>query len=295
MKKRTALIIMLSLFFRYQDIRAHNVLVNSLGQSQNPSLIEEQNKQILIAILVALVPVIVAFSFIVFLLYRQKREAHFRQVQLRLELDKSELEKKALRAQVNPHFVFNCLNSIQQYIHKNEPDMAENYLVKFSRLIRLVLENSTYAMVQMEDDLKALELYIQLEQLRLNHSFAYNIDTENVDIENVYIPPLLIQPFVENAIWHGITGLRERGSINIDIFMEGEVLTCIIEDNGKPKEYKSNQGTKSKSMGLDLIRKRLDLLQNLHGTRYDFSIEDRIDKHQHQSGKRVRLTLPYEQ
>ena len=245
---------------------------------------------LLVTSLIVLVPVMLAFAFIVFLLYRQKRESHFRQAQLQLELEKSALEMNALRAQVNPHFIFNCLNSIQEFVHKHEAALAEKYLVKFSRLIRLVLENSTYAMVSMEDDLRALELYIQMEQLRLNHAFQYAIDTTGLDLDNLSIPPLLVQPFVENAIWHGLSNRKSDGKLVIRFSLQDDNLVCDVEDNGCPKNNRPNINGKSKSMGLGLIRKRLDLLGRTYKRDYCFTIDDQHGG----NGKRIHIELPFE-
>ncbi|MFA0964528.1 sensor histidine kinase [Roseivirga sp. BDSF3-8] len=239
--------------------------------------------------LLASVPIVVASFFIVFLLYRQKREAHFRQVQLQTELERADLEMQALRAQVNPHFIFNCLASIQHYIHRHESDLAEGYLVKFSRLIRLVLENSTQAMVPMEDDLEALDLYIQMEQLRLNNSFTYTIDTDGLDTELLYIPPLLIQPFVENAIWHGLAH-TEAGHIRISFRLDGPTLSCFIADDGKPGEGPAPEhAAKNKSMGTALITRRLELYKKLHDRAYHFTMSDLEGQ-----GKQIELTIPHE-
>lgn len=248
----------------------------------------KEQETLFIAVIAALIPVIVAFSFIVFLFYRQRREAHFRQEKLQYQLDKSEMEMRALRAQVNPHFVFNCLNSILQYVQQNETELASSYLVRFSRLIRLVLENSTYSMAPLEDDLKALELYLEMEKLRLNHSFEYHIKLDNIEAHTISVPPLLIQPFVENSIWHGLANHGSGGKIDIQLCMENERLFCSIEDNGADKKPNTDRGFKTKSMGLELISRRLDLYENLHKERYTFSIESLSQ------GTRVKLELPYE-
>ncbi len=275
------------LFLFYQE--------NSNQDSSAVNLQEAYDQQLFISVGAALVPVVLAFSFIIFLFYRQRREAHFRQVELAYQLDKSDLEMKALRAQVNPHFIFNCLNSIQHFIHKNESELAENYLTKFSRLIRLVLENSTHTMVPIEDDIKALDLYIQMEQLRLNHSFDYTIDSENIDISDLYIPPLLIQPFVENSIWHGLTNMPENGNVTISLKLKQQVLKCTIEDNGvKVSSQKAIDSIKSKSLGLELIQQRLNLFKGKNDLDYYFTIKDRVGTDGDLIGKCVELILPFE-
>ena len=106
---------------------------------------------------------------------------------------------------MNPHFIFNSLNSVNDYIDKNDTGTASGYITKFAKLMRMILENSEQKEVTLEDDLKALELYMQLEALRLKNKFTYEIKVdENIDCENTLVPPLILQPFVENSIWHGI-------------------------------------------------------------------------------------------
>ena len=244
----------------------------------------------ILIVLLSSVPIVVSFSFVVFLQYRQKRESYFREVQLKNQLEKSDLEMKALRAQVNPHFIFNCLISIQHFIHRNEPQDAEHYLVKFSRLIRLVLENSTYSTVPLSDDLQALELYLEMEKLRLNHSFDYNIKLEHLDASEINIPPLLIQPFVENSIWHGLSNKGKEGKLQINLRLDDDKLKCNVNDNGKRMEKSMNSSIKSKSMGLDLIRQRLEMLSKLYDSEFTFSISDNRNK----EGKSIELTIPYQ-
>ena len=149
-------------------------------------------------------------------------------------------------------------------------------------------------MVPLEDDLKALELYLEMEQLRLNHSFEFSIQHDRIDTENVHVPPLLIQPFVENSIWHGITSLGSGGWVRIALNMDKEVLKCLIEDNGRPKEQPQVEQVKKKSMGLDLVKKRLVMLEKLFGKRYTFKIKPRPGDKKTPYGTRVELILPYE-
>jgi hypothetical protein len=145
----------------------------------------------------------------------------------------SEMEMQALRAQMNPHFIFNCLNSINGFILENDPDAASDYLTKFSRLIRLILQNSNAPTVTLENELEALELYLEMEALRFENKFTFLIHcAEEVDAKYVDIPPLLIQPYVENAIWHGLLHKEGLGNITIHLQQAGDVLLCTIEDDG---------------------------------------------------------------
>ena len=130
----------------------------------------------------------------------------------------AELEMKALRSQMNPHFIFNSLNSIQKYIWENRKEDASEYLIKFARLIRLVLENSLHTSVKLSDELAALRLYIEMEHRRNNQKFDYSIIVnDNIDEDKTYISPLLLQPYIENAIWHGLSQKEGRGKLNVAI------------------------------------------------------------------------------
>ncbi len=243
----------------------------------------------------AMIPVVVAFSFIVFILYRARREAYFREKETAFKLDISELELKVLRTQINPHFIFNCLNSIHHFMHRNNLPAASEYLIKFSRLIRYVLETSYDRMIPLADEVGALRLYMELEQLRTNGSFTFQIEVDKgIDPDAVYVPPLLIQPFVENAIWHGLSPQVKAGVITVSIEMTGEMLRCTIRDNGRPSESKEPYDlahfVKRNSRGMSLIQSRLDMINRLYKTNSGFTLE----RPAMEDGTRVTLTLPYE-
>src|SRR5262249_12876180 len=130
----------------------------------------------------------------------------------------SDLEMQALRAQMNPHFIFNCLSSINKFILKNDTDTASDYLTRFSRLIRTVLVNSQLSLTTLNDEIEMLRLYLDMERLRFNETFDYNIIYENtIEPEIIYIPPMLLQPFCENAIWHGL--MPKEGDRKLEISM----------------------------------------------------------------------------
>ena len=144
---------------------------------------------------------------------------------------------QALRAQMNPHFIFNCLSSINRFILKNESKTASDYLTRFSRLIRMVLINSQKSMIPLEDELQMLRLYLDMERLRFKNSFDYSIIFTNaIETGAIFIPPLLLQPFCENAIWHGLMHKEGQGILNIEFSMKDNILNCIIADNGIGQE-----------------------------------------------------------
>jgi ligand-binding sensor domain-containing protein len=210
-----------------------------------------------------------------------------------------ELEMQALRAQMNPHFIFNCLSSINHYILKNDSEMASEYLTKFSRLIRMVLNNSKNPLINLEDELEMLRLYIDLERLRFNNTFDYSINFYNhFDISSIFIPPLILQPFAENAIWHGLMNKKEQGLMEVAFELDNGVLNCYITDNGigrkNAETLKSKSAEKQKSMGMQITAERLALF-NSEGERTIFKVEDLVDASGRAAGTRVTLKIRYKE
>ncbi|MBX2894842.1 MAG: sensor histidine kinase [Cyclobacteriaceae bacterium] len=251
-----------------------------------------ENDLIQRTVLLALIPVVVAFSFVVFVFYRARREAYFRHKETELKLSLAEGELKALRAQINPHFIFNCLNSIHHYMFTNDGPKAGEYLIKFSRLIRHVLESSALRSVSLADEIAANRIYIEMEQLRMNYELTYHIHiAPGLDVTQLEIPPMMIQPFVENAIWHG---LGSGGVVELHFLpAANRHIQCIIKDEGK-KEYAHvstdlSGAVKKSSMGTSLMRERFNLINNLHQTQASFTLADRTDG---VKGKQVTLTIP---
>ena len=212
----------------------------------------------------------------------------------------SELELKALRAQINPHFIFNCLNSIHHYMNHHAVKQAGDYLVKFSQLIRYVLETSALRLVPLSNDLEALRSYIELEQLRMQNSFDYTVNVVSIDdLDTVHIPPMMMQPFVENSIWHGLAGKGSGGRIDITIEMIGDMIQCTIEDNGLRNRVREESmmppgAIKKTSMGMALIKERLATVSQIYKVNADFKIEDKALDPTPGEGTRVLLNLPCE-
>lgn len=208
-----------------------------------------------------------------------------------------ELEMQALRAQMNPHFIFNCLSSINNFITKNETEAASDYLTKFSRLIRTVLNNSKRSYIPLEDEMQMLGLYLEMEQLRYKQAFTWCIHMDpGIEAKDLFIPPLLFQPFVENAVWHGLMHKTEPGWLKISIRAEGNTLVGIVEDNGVGRSFakaaESKSVEKNKSMGIQITRQRLTLINGNAGpTENDFVIEDLFDEAGHATGTKVILRI----
>jgi tetratricopeptide (TPR) repeat protein/anti-sigma regulatory factor (Ser/Thr protein kinase) len=210
----------------------------------------------------------------------------------------TELEMQALRAQMNPHFIFNCLSSINRFILINKTEEASDYLTKFSRLIRMALHNSEKPLITLESELEAFRLYLDLERLRFKNAFNYSITFVNtIDINAVFIPPMLIQPFAENAIWHGLMHKKGIGQLEIQLCTDDKTLTCTIIDDGVGRNmaatFKSRSAEKNKSMGVEITAGRLALLNKSKNEAAVFNIEDLIDEEGNGCGTKVVLTMPY--
>ena len=183
-----------------------------------------------------------------------------------LEIEKTQLEMKVLRMQMNPHFIFNSLNSINRFILQNNREQASQYLTKFSKLVRMILQNTQANLISLESELESLELYLDLESLRFNYHFSYSIHIQpEMDISAIIVPPLIIQPFAENAIWHGLMHKEEKGELDIRIWLEGEHVFLKIRDNGIGRKQSellaSKSATRHKSMGLKITAQRIALMQ----------------------------------
>jgi LytS/YehU family sensor histidine kinase len=229
----------------------------------------------------------------------QKTEFHRIEEEQKTQFNKklSQMEMQALQAQMNPHFIFNSLNSINCFILENETEAASDYLSKFSRLIRLILPNSNSSTVSLKNELEALGLYLAMEALRFEGKFTFTIQVDPlVDQDYLQIAPLLIQPYVENAIWHGLMHKAGAGRIHIHLQMDKEVLVCMIEDDGigrsKAAQLKSKSATRSKSMGMQITSHRLELINYLYGKKSTVEIVDLVDMAGIPGGTRVVLRIP---
>ncbi|MFI5155746.1 MAG: histidine kinase [Chitinophagales bacterium] len=288
--------------------------ISNMNKEKQIQEIRLQKESLVRNILVGSIGVLLIFAFILFRNIMLKRRYEARQRELvenelqiqKLEAEKSKtelmhqksaLEMKALRAQMNPHFIFNCLNSINRFIVRNDADRAADYLTKFAKLIRKVLEESGKPFILLEDELNSLQLYMDLEAIRFEIPFRYEIFCSEKDKQSVMVPSLLIQPFVENAIWHGLhPRLDGNGIIKISLTLENEILHCEITDNGVGRAGLSLAKDKSKdgkkSLGILLTRHRLELADPLHRESLGFYIEDLKDEKGMNTGTSVHLRIP---
>ncbi|HEU0137809.1 MAG TPA: histidine kinase, partial [Flavobacterium sp.] len=215
---------------------------------------------------------------------------------LTLEKELAEYEQKALHLQMNPHFVFNCLGSISSFIVQNGTDSAIKYLSKFSKLMRLTLEYSKESLIPIDKEIESLQNYLELEQLRFNQKFEFSI-SKSADIEDdMALPPLLLQPFVENAIIHGLIPKKEQGNIAISFATSGECLICTIQDNGigfeTSQEIKEKLVSVHKSMALDITRKRLEMMEASTSRKAKVEINELKNDVGEVTGTTVILKLP---
>jgi tetratricopeptide (TPR) repeat protein len=227
-----------------------------------------------------------------FLLYRNK----IKQATLHAELERkmSDAILSSLLAQMNPHFIFNCLGSIKQMILENEPENANNYLNKFAKMIRLSLEYSRRPYVTVKEELEYLNNYLQMELLRFDHSFSYHTEVdEGICVEEVGVPPMMIQPLVENAIWHGLMTRSGDRELFIRYKLREDLLICEIEDNGVGIIRSSLQPKHGHhSFGIENIRHRLNLLNEKYHLNCRLQLKDKSELNKNESGTLAILRLP---
>jgi ligand-binding sensor domain-containing protein len=234
-----------------------------------------------------------AFLFaLIYFVYR--RRVH--QIQQRANLDNllAQTEMKALHSQMNPHFIFNCLNSIREMILNNENRQASHYLSKFAQLIRITLDNSTKPFVSLKESIDYLNRYLEMEKIRTDHfSYVFEID-EALEPEETFIPPMLIQPFLENAIWHG----QEAGkpmNLAIRFKRKDDQLICIVEDNGIGIEnsLRNKQDQNHHSVGIANVCQRIQVLNEKYNLSSSVVIEDKSKFYPgNESGTKITLHLP---
>jgi ligand-binding sensor domain-containing protein len=260
---------------------------------------------------------ITAITSIVFLIYNNReKQAKLRETLLRRELELTQkeaesqqkeanfrqklgqVEMAALRSQMNPHFIFNVLNSINDYMLNHDAQSASQYLTDFSKLIRLVLENSRSEKVTLSNELAALELYLKFEQLRFEDKLRFVIELdEHIDTQFTKIPPLLIQPYVENAIWHGLMHRPKGGKVTLRLKEVDENLLHIeIEDDGIGRaaaaELKSKSAMRKKSFGMTITSERIQLVNEIFKTNTQVSIQDLVNTEGEACGTKVIIEIP---
>ena len=233
----------------------------------------------------------------IFLRVRHIRKKHKMEKKvLLIEKQLFDIQQKALRLQMNPHFIFNSLNSIQSYVLSNDVDLAVNYLGRFSQLMRLILSNSRESVVSLADELLAIQHYLEIEKLRFEEKFTYSVIVDpEIDDEFTGVPPMIIQPYIENAIIHGLNHKPTPGHLTISFKQKGSLLLCSIEDNGvgraKATDIKRRSGLNSKSRGMMITKERLEILSEKSDEKFSVKVIDLKDKSGVPAGTRVELLI----
>ncbi|MES2777748.1 MAG: histidine kinase [Bacteroidota bacterium] len=209
----------------------------------------------------------------------------------------AEYKLTALRSQMNPHFIFNSLNTIQHFIHANQRETAESFLSTFSRLIRKILDNSANSFIPLVNELQTIELYLKLEKARFGNYLNYTINVdESLDTDNTLIPSMLVQPYIENAILHGISPKVAGGVVSISIRREKDFIICRVTDNGvgrkRAAEIKSRKATVDRSYGMSITKDRLDLLSQQMNIPVAVTIDDMYDKKNKPCGTTIEIWMP---
>ncbi len=248
------------------------------------SLVEENNRRQKL-IIYSLIGGLLLLLISLFYMFRSNKQR---------KLANNLLALKSLRSQMNPHFIFNALNSVNSFIASNNERSANRYLTDFSTLMRSVLENSEQDFIPLEKEIELLKLYLKLEHTRFDNKFDFEFNiADNVRINEFQIPPMLLQPYVENAVWHGLRYKKEKGLLQINIEQpSNDTLKITITDNGigrkKSKELKSKNQLKQKSKGMQNIKQRVAILNEMYRDKVDVSISDLQDD---ETGTKVVLLL----
>lgn len=248
-------------------------------------------------LLVLLLIAALVFYFMRFRIYELKKEAEFKSARERLERELQISTLASIKSQMNPHFVFNALNTVQSYIFTNERENATDYLSKFSELTRMILDMSNKEKIPLAEEIKALTLYLELEKKRFEDSIQYQIIVnENISPEMVQIPSMLIQPYVENAIKHGLLHKKGDRKIKIEILKEGAAVIVFIDDNGigrkKSQELKALKPSSHRSFASEANKKRLQLLNQNRENTIDIEYLDKLDSYGNSLGTMVILAIP---
>ena len=236
--------------------------------------LSEESNQRQRLIIYSLITGFLLMSLLLYFMYRNNKQQ---------KLANNLLALKSMRSQMNPHFIFNALNSVNSFIAVNDERNANRYLSEFSVLMRSVLENSDEDFIPLTKEVELLELYVKLEHNRFKDKFNYQINVDKkIDLEQFSIPPMLLQPYIENAIWHGLRYKKEIGNLEISITKkDSETLSIIIVDDGigrkKSQELKTKNQLKQKSKAMSTIKNRILILNNMYKERISVNVTDLLE------------------
>ena len=274
------------LIAKYDSERKTNQIKNLAKQNEIAQLQLIKNRNFWIIFLVSTFSLLVILYF----LYRQNL--------LKKEKKILTLEQDVLRTQMNPHFIFNALNSIKHYIINNEQKNAVHYLNKFSKLIRKILESSSVKEVSLQEELETMDLYMNIENIRFSNEIYYNFNVDQaLDLSKIKVPPLVLQPFLENALWHGLSSKKGDKNILLSVYKPSENFIQIdIQDNGIGRkasaQIKSNKTIKRKSIGIELTKERLQNFIKGFENPFSLKFNDLLDENNNPLGTKVALKIP---
>ncbi|MEL7588020.1 MAG: histidine kinase [Prolixibacteraceae bacterium] len=272
----------------FDQAPGYSALQQAIKEQKNP-FSEARNRESTLKIMVIVLLSVIFSIGLTFLLYRQITKRRLRKAELIRKM--RELELSVIRTQMNPHFMYNCLNSIQNLLYKNQNDDAHLYLSRFASLVRQVLNNSKKSEIPLSKELESIREYIGLEQLRF--SFEFKLETgDEINPDNIFVPPMLLQPFVENAILHGLSAKKTDRKLEIRIFKNQNRVELIVEDNGVGRQAAVR--SEGNGQGILLSQNRLALLTEKTGIRYDLQITDLFDNNGDPGGTRVSISFTEE-
>jgi sensor histidine kinase YesM len=268
--------------------RSISRLNDQVGVSE--SKLKQNRLLLIIAALSALLGITIAVLFYVIMKQRKIRQEKDK---IKFQRNAIDLEQRLLRTQIEPHFIFNTLAALQSYIRLDEKDKSLKFLSQFSKLLRNSLEISREHLVPLSQEADVLENYLSLQQMRYEDSFTYQLLLPSADISaEVLIPPMLIQPFVENAIIHGVNQVQEKGLIKIEMIVQQEYLLVQITDNGPGLEATAHKKTQNKSLSTAISRERLAIIANEMQRKAGIKLADRKQMNPPAQGTFVEIIIP---
>jgi tetratricopeptide (TPR) repeat protein len=257
--------------------------ITTLSQSASIKDLEIRQKNMTMVIGAIVVLLIAGFTYFI---YRQRTISQ--------KHKQAELEQRFLRSQLNPHFISNALMAIQNYMLKNDALKAAGYLAKFSKLMREILENSRQEFIPVEDEIQMLKNYLDIHRLRMNESFDYTIEIgENINQQTDAIPPMFVQPFVENAIEHGIANAKDKGAIKLKLVKDGDYISIEITDNGGGMIVKEQPSKQHESLSTKIIQERMEVFNKSLKKKIRLVWDDVLNENGQINGTRVALKVPY--
>ena len=249
----------------------------------------KENREIIILVIVGIaVMLFLVVGFLLVFVINQRKK-------LKSQKHAAELELQSLRAQLNPHFMFNSLNAIQELILKEDFDNSYNYLARFAKLLRMILENTESSFLSLQKELETLQLYLSLEKLRMpDLEYHFRVD-ETVDPEQTKIPNMILQPYIENAIWHGLSHKQGERKLEVNVHKQNGTIQYEIKDNGvgrkRSAELKSSYRKQHKSKGMELLSRRFSLIEKEYGAAIQTKLND-LEENGKATGTQVEITIP---